>query len=528
MDLLPFLRTGRSSRPNVAGKGVRKNHEPIGIFRYLAPRVCGIVAQTKQGTMGKQYPNLIGGAWSEADRNAPNINPSNLDDVVGDFAQGSAADVARAVEAARAAQPGWARTTAQTRGDLLDRVGERLLAREAELGTLLAREEGKTLAEAKGEVQRAGRIFKYFGAEALRANGELIPSVRPGVTVEARREPVGVVGLITPWNFPIAIPAWKTAPALAYGNAVVMKPADAAPASAWALAEIVAEAGCPAGVFNLVMGRGSIVGEAMLASDGIDAISFTGSQGIGARVAAACAQRFRPFQLEMGGKNPLVVLDDADLDAAVETAANGAYFSTGQRCTASSRLIVTKGVYRAFVEKLSARIDALVVGDALDPKTHIGPVVSDEQLQQNLAYVEIGRGEGARLVKGGERISGATRGHYMRPALFADVDNSMRIAREEIFGPVAAVIPADSPEQALVLANDTPFGLSAGVCTTSLKYARMFQAELKAGMVMVNLPTAGVELQAPFGGSKSSSFGPREQGGAREFFTRIKTSYVYA
>ncbi len=478
--------------------------------------------------MGKQHPNLIGGAWTEADRDAPNINPSNLDDIVGVYAQGGGADVARAVDAARAAQPAWARATAQTRGDLLDRIGERLLARETELGTLLAREEGKTLAEAKGEVQRAGRIFKYFGAEALRAIGELIPSVRPGVTVEARREPLGVVGLITPWNFPIAIPAWKAAPALAYGNAVIMKPADNAPASAWALAEIIADAGCPPGVFNLVMGRGSVVGEALLTSDGVDGISFTGSQGIGARVAAACAQRFRPFQLEMGGKNPLVVLDDADVDGAVEIAANGAYFSTGQRCTASSRLIVTKGIYRAFVEKLAARIDTLNVGDALDPKTHIGPVVSDDQLEQNLAYVAIGRDEGAKLVKGGERLKGATPGYFMRPALFADVDNAMRIAREEIFGPVAAVIPADSPEHALSLANDTPFGLSAGVCTTSLKHARMFQAEFKAGMVMVNLPTAGVELQAPFGGSKASSFGPREQGGAREFFTRYKTSYISA
>jgi alpha-ketoglutaric semialdehyde dehydrogenase len=476
----------------------------------------------------QQHRNLIGGAWVKADRDAANINPSNLDDIVGTFAHGTAADVARAVAAAQEAQPVWRRATAQTRGDLLDRVGERILARETELGTLLAREEGKTLGEAKAEVQRAGRIFKYFGAEALRANGEVIPSVRPNVTIETRREPLGVVGLITPWNFPIAIPAWKTAPALAYGNVVVMKPADNAPASAWALAEIINDAGCPPGVFNLVMGRGSVVGEAMLNSDGVDAISFTGSQTIGARVAAACVARFRPFQLEMGGKNPLVVLDDADIDSAVEVAANGAFFSTGQRCTASSRLIVTKGVYRAFVEKLAVRVESLVVGDALDPKTQIGPVVSDDQLKQNLSYIEIGRSEGARLVKGGDLLKGATRGHYMRPALFADADNKMRISQEEIFGPVAAVIPASSPEEALAIANDTPFGLSAGVCTTSLKYARLFQAELKAGMVMVNLPTAGVELQAPFGGSRMSSFGPREQGGAREFFTRIKTSYVQA
>jgi len=478
--------------------------------------------------MGKQHPNLIGGAWVGAAHDAPNLNPSNLDEIVGVFAQGTAKDLAGAVDAARAAQPGWQRATAQTRGDLLDRVGERIMAREAELGTLLAREEGKTLAEAKGEVQRAARIFKYFAAEALRANGELIPSTRSNVTIETRREPLGVVGLITPWNFPIAIPAWKTAPALAYGNAVVLKPADYAPASAWALAEILTDAGCPPGVFNLVMGSGKQVGEALVTSDGVDGISFTGSQSVGARIAVQCAQRFRPVQLEMGGKNPLVVLDDADLDTAVEIAANGAYFSTGQRCTGSSRLIITKGIYRAFVDKLSARIDSLVVGDALDPRTHIGPVAHDAQLQQNLSYIGIGRGEGAKLVKGGDLITGATRGYFMRPALFTDGDNKMRIAREEIFGPIAVAIAADSPEHALELANDTAFGLSAGVCTTSLKYARFFQAELKAGMVMVNLPTAGVELQAPFGGTKSSSFGPREQGGAREFFTRIKTSYIHA
>ncbi len=476
----------------------------------------------------KLHSNLIAGEWVSGPSAGPDINPSNLDDVVGDFTQASIAQVATAVDAAQVAQPKWARATAQTRGDLLDKVGERILARESELGTLLAREEGKTLAEARGEVQRAGRIFKYFATEALRPHGDTIPSVRPGVTVETRREAIGVVGLITPWNFPIAIPAWKIAPALAYGNAVLIKPADITPASVWSLAQIIAEAGCPAGVFNLVMGPGRAVGEAMLKSSGINAISFTGSQTVGAAVAAECAARFRPFQLEMGGKNPLVVLDDADLDTAVEVAVNGAYYSTGQRCTASSRLIVTKGIYKKFLEKMQERLKNLVVGDALDPKTHIGPVVSESQLKNNLGYIDIGRGEGAHLAEGGDRIKGSTPGYYMRPALFTDVDNSMRIAQEEIFGPVAVMIPADDPEHALHLANDIPFGLSAGVCTTSLKYARLFQAELKAGMVMVNLPTAGVELQAPFGGTKMSSFGPREQGPlARDFYTKVKTSYVH-
>src|SRR3712207_128606 len=303
----------------------------------------------------RHHANLIGGEWVEGAGRSPNLNPSDLDDVVGEFSQGGVGDVDRAVAAAMAALPGWSRASAQVRGDVLDRVGDRLLAREAELGELLAREEGKTLAEARGEVQRAGRIFKFFAGETLRAIGDVLPSLRPGVTVEARREPVGVVGLITPWNFPIAIPAWKAAAALAYGNCVVLKPADLVPASAWALAEIIRDAGAPPGVFNLVMGRGSVVGEAIIAHRGIDAVSFTGSQTVGVRIAEACAKSFKRFQLEMGGKNPLVILHDADLDLAVEGALNGAFFSTGQRCTASSRLIVTAGVYDAFVEKLRAR-----------------------------------------------------------------------------------------------------------------------------------------------------------------------------
>jgi aldehyde dehydrogenase (NAD+) len=308
-----------------------------------------------------------------------------------------------------------------------------------------------------------------------------------------------------------------------------MKPADQTPASAHALAEIIAEAGAPTGVFNLVMGRGRVVGEAMLNHADVDAISFTGSQDVGGRVAEVCAKSLKRFQLEMGGKNPLVVLDDADLDAAVAGALNGAFFSTGQRCTASSRIIVTKGVYKAFVEKLKAALEGVVVGHALDPKSQIGPVVSESQLRQDLDYIDIGTGEGAKLAYGGERLDLATRGFFMRPALFVEVDNAMRIAREEIFGPVAGVIPANSPEHALEIANDTPFGLSAGVYTTSLKHARMFQDGMKAGMVMVNLPTAGVDHQAPFGGTKGSSFGPREQGPyAREFYTKMKTCYVQA
>lgn len=478
--------------------------------------------------MTERRANFIGGEWIEGSDWSENRSPSDVSDLIGQFAQGTARNVDDAVQAARAALPVWSRAH-QDRGDLLDRVGDRLMARKDELGELLSREEGKTLAEGKGEVERAARVFKFFAGEALRGGGDLINGARPTVAVEARREPVGVVGLITPWNFPIAIPAWKAAPALAYGNTVVMKPADLVPASAWALADIMRDCGAPAGVFNLVMGKGSVVGEALLNHPGVDAVSFTGSTGVGGRVAEACARGLKRFQLEMGGKNPLVVLADADLDAAVEAAVNGAFFATGQRCTASSRIIVDKAIYAAFLEKAEARRAALVVGHALDAKTNIGPAVSSAQLNQDLDYVEIGKGEGARLIGGGERLSLGTEGFYIAPALFADVNNSMRIAREEIFGPVASVIPADNADHALDIANDTEFGLSAGVFTQSLKQAERFKRELQAGMVMVNLPTAGVDLNAPFGGTKGSSFGPREQGPyAREFYTKIKTTYTQA
>lgn len=478
--------------------------------------------------MTTRRANLIAGDWVEGSDWSENRNPSDTADVIAAFAQGTAENVDQAVQAARSALPVWSRAH-QDRGDLLDRVGDRLMARKDELGELLSREEGKTLAEGKGEVERAARIFKFFAGEALRGGGDIIPGARPSVSVEARREPVGVVGLITPWNFPIAIPAWKAAPALAYGNTLVMKPADLVPASAWALADILRDCGAPAGVFNLVMGKGSVVGEALINHPGVDAISFTGSTGVGGRIAAACATSFKRFQLEMGGKNPLVVLADADLDSAVEAAVNGAFFATGQRCTASSRIIVDKAIYAAFLEKAEARRAALVVGHALDAKTNIGPAVSSAQLNQDLDYVEIGKAEGARLVGGGERLTLGTDGYYIAPALFADVDNSMRIAREEIFGPVASVIPANDADHALEIANDTEFGLSAGVFTQSLKQAERFKRELQAGMVMVNLPTAGVDLNAPFGGTKGSSFGPREQGPyAREFYTKFKTTYTQA
>ncbi len=473
--------------------------------------------------------NYIAGEWVEGDSVSRDDNPSDTNDVVGLYAQANAAQVETAVAAARAAVPPWSRTTPQERHDILLRASTEILARREELGKLLAREEGKTLPEAIGEVARAGQIFDFFAGETLRIPGEKLASVRPNIDVELTREPVGVVGIIAPWNFPIAIPAWKIAPALAYGNCVLFKPADLVPGSAHALAEIIVRAGAPKGVFNLLIGRGSIVGQRMLEHKNIDAITFTGSVATGRKVAAACAERMRKFQLEMGGKNPLIVLDDADLKTAVECAVNGAFFSTGQRCTASSRLIVTQGVYPRFLDAITERMKGLVVDDAVKAGTHIGPVVDQNQLDQDLSYIRIGKDEGAKLALGGDLVSRATPGFYMNPALFVDVDNAMRVAREEIFGPVTAMIPARDYEHALALANDTEFGLCAGICTTSLKYASHFKRNIEAGMAMVNVPTAGVDYHVPFGGRKGSSFGSREQGRyAAEFYTTVKTAYTLA
>src|SRR5450755_1111795 len=477
--------------------------------------------------MSEMHRNFIGGDWVAGAGAANNINPSDLSDVIGEYARADKAQADTAIAAARTAFPAWSMSSVQDRANMLDAVGNAILARKDELGRLLSREEGKTLPEGVGEVARAGQIFKFYGGEALRLAGEKIPSVRPGIDVEVTREPVGVVGIIAPWNFPIAIPAWKIAPALCYGNAIVFKPADLVPGSAHALSEIISRSGLPKGVFNLVMGRGSVVGEVLLNSRDVDAITFTGSVSTGRKVASACVARMRKFQLEMGGKNPMIVLDDADLKTAVECAVNGAFFSTGQRCTASSRLIVTQGIYSRFAEAMVERMQGLVVDDALKAGTHIGPVVDQNQLDQDLSYMRIGVDEGAKLALGGERVQRATPGFYMNPALFTDVDNSMRIAQEEIFGPLTAMIPARDYEHALALANDTEFGLCAGICTTSLKYSSHFKRNIEAGMAMVNLPTAGVDYHVPFGGRKGSSFGTREQGHyAVEFYTIVKTAYT--
>jgi len=473
------------------------------------------------------HQNFIAGRWTDGSEAADNVNPSNTNEIVGVYARASREDALTAIAAARAAFPTWSRSGIQQRHDILKKVGDELLARKDELGLLLAREEGKTLPEATGEVIRAAQIFDFFSGEVLRLSGDKVASTRPGIDVEITREPVGVVGIITPWNFPIAIPAWKIAPALAYGNTVVFKPAELVPGSAWALADIIARAGVPEGVFNLVMGRGSTVGAAMLDDPRVDAITFTGSVVTGRKVAAACVEHMRKVQLEMGGKNPLVVLDDADLAIAVDCAANGAFFSTGQRCTASSRLIVTEGIHDRFVSALTEKLKTLSIDDAVKQGTHIGPVVDQSQLDQDMSYIEIGQKEGAKLAWGGERLDRENPGFFLQPALFTETGADMRINREEIFGPVASVMRVKDYEAALAAANDTVFGLSAGICTTSLKHASHFKRNAEAGMVMVNLPTAGVDYHVPFGGRKGSSYGPREQGRyAAEFYTTVKTAYT--
>ncbi|MDQ1187343.1 aldehyde dehydrogenase family protein [Agrobacterium larrymoorei] len=474
------------------------------------------------------HQNLIGGEWIGSDT-SKNINPSDTNEVVGLYAQASAEDAKQAIAAAKAAFPAWSRSGILERHAILKKTADEILARKDELGALLAREEGKVLAEGIGETIRAAQIFDFFAGEALRLAGEVIPSARPNIGVEVTREPLGVIGIITPWNFPIAIPAWKIAPALCYGNTIVFKPADLVPGCAWAIVDILHRAGLPKGVLNLVMGRGSVVGQAMLDSPDLAGITFTGSTGTGKRVAASSLPFNRKFQLEMGGKNPFVVLDDADLGVAVEAAANSGFYSTGQRCTASSRIIVTEGIHDKFVAALSERLAKINVGNALSKDTHVGPVVDEKQLKQDCDYIEIGKKEGAKLAFGGEVLKRETPGFFLQPTLFTEATNDMRISREEIFGPVASVIRVKDYDEALAVANDTPFGLSSGIATTSLKHATHFKRNAEAGMVMVNLPTAGVDFHVPFGGRKASSFGPREQGKyANEFFTTVKTAYTLA
>ncbi|MEZ5886565.1 MAG: aldehyde dehydrogenase family protein [Paracoccaceae bacterium] len=471
----------------------------------------------------------IAGSWRDASSAIESRNPSDLSDVIGEYAQAGSAELDEALAAARAAQTVWWRAGVQKRHDVLMAIGSELMARADEIGRLVSREEGKPLAEGRGEVYRAGQFFTYFAAEALRNQGDLAESVRPGIEIDVRREPVGVVAVISPWNFPVATPAWKIAPALAFGNAVVWKPANLTVASAAALAEIIARQDIPAGLFNLVAGPGRAVGQRLVESRHVDAISFTGSVPVGRGIAASAIANMTKVQLEMGSKNPILVMDDADLDLAVAHAANAAFGGTGQKCTAASRLIVHEAVHDAFVEKLVAAARALKVDHALKAGTQIGPVASAGQLAQNLDYVAIGKAEGAELLCGGDRLNRETDGYYMAPAVFVGTRNDMRINREEMFAPITCVIKAGSYDAALAIANDSEFGLTAGIMTRSLARASHFRANMRAGCVMVNLPTAGTDYHVPFGGRGASSYGSREQGRyAAEFYTTVKTAYVAA
>ena len=472
----------------------------------------------------RQLAHYIDGRWESAAPAFDSLNPSDTRDVVARVPGDDGTAINAAVAAAKAAFPAWATATLEVRSDILDRIGSIIMARREELARLMSREEGKTIPESLGEVVRTARIFKFFAGEALRMRGDTVDSSRPDIETATYREPIGVFGLITPWNFPLAIPAWKSAPALAFGNTVVMKPSELTPTLAVVLAEIIHEAGTPHGVFNLVLGGGA-AGGALSAHPDVDGISFTGSQVTGARVASAALAHQARFQLEMGGKNPLVVLDDCEFDRAVEVALDGAFFATGQRCTASSRLIVTEGVYDRFVQSLAERIAALRVGDALDPQTQMGPLASQGQLEKTLSYVSIAKEQGGRCFGGGQ-LQLDKPGYYAAPALIADTTLDMRINNEEVFGPVASVTRVRNYEEALAAANAGQFGLSAGIVTTSLKYARHYTRNVRAGMVMVNLPTAGVDYHIPFGGSRKSSYGAREQGfAAIEFYSQLKTGY---
>ncbi len=476
--------------------------------------------------IGKNY---IAGRWQAGESEVENRNPSDLSDLIGVYAQADADQLQQTLEQAKVAQREWAAYGIERRQAVLMAIGNEMMANAEALGTLLSREEGKPLAEGKGEVYRAGQFFTYYAAECLRLTGENADSVRDGVEIDVRREPVGTVAVISPWNFPTATASWKIAPALCYGNAVVWKPANITPASAVALTEIIEKQDIPTGLFSLVMGAGSSIGNQLVESKMIDAISFTGSVPVGKGIAAAAIQNLTRVQMEMGSKNALAVMDDSDLDLAVTLALGGAFGGTGQKCTASSRLVVHQKVHDAFVEKLIAGAKAMKVGHALEEGTQMGPVVSDTQLRENLAYVELGQSEGAELACGGVELEMQSKGYYMSPGIFLNTSNDMKINREEMFAPLTSVIKVGGYEEALAVVNDTNFGLTSGIVTRDIARATHFRRNARTGVVTVNLPTAGTDYHVPFGGRGDSSYGPREQGKiAAEFYTIVKTAYISA
>jgi len=479
----------------------------------------------------KVFKNYINGEWTESrsGKTFPNINPANTDETVGLFQASNADDVNDACAAAVAAQQAWAELPATRRGEYLFKAAELVEARLAQLGEEMTREEGKTLPEALGEVKRAINIFRYFGGEGSRQFTYQVPSERENVVCYTIRKPLGTVALITPWNFPSAIPAWKLAPALVSGNTVVLKPASLAPLSSYRLVEALHEAGIPRGVINYVTGSGGAVGDPLTSHAGIKAVSFTGSTSVGNALYAKVSERKIRIQLEMGGKNPTIVLKDADLDYAADTLINGAFFSTGQKCTACSRAVIERSIFEPLVEKLIEKTRKLKVGNGLAQGVQIGPAVDADQLKTDLDYIEIAKKEGAELLCGGNRLTGAgyDKGYFIEPAIFSGVSSAMRIAQEEVFGPVLALMVAEDLDDAVRIANDVKFGLSASIISKDLTRVHQFINRIEAGLITVNLPTAGVEYQLPFGGTKESSYGMREQGPqALDFYSETRTVYL--
>ncbi|WP_309118225.1 alpha-ketoglutaric semialdehyde dehydrogenase GucD [Paenibacillus sp.] len=476
------------------------------------------------------YGNYIGGAWVAAAGGAtvPSVNPANRS-VVGVVPASTRADLDRAVEAANEARRAWRKLTGAQRGTLLYKAADLMERRLDEIGATMTREMGKTFAEAKGETARGVAILRYYAGEGMRKTGDVIPATDAEALMYTTRVPLGVVGAITPWNFPVAIPIWKIAPALIYGNCVVWKPATDTAVTAAKVMACFHEAGFPAGTIQMVVGGGREIGQGMAEHPGIHGLTFTGSNAVGKQVGAAAFARGAKYQLEMGGKNPIVVAADADLELAVEATINGGLRSTGQKCTATSRVIVVKDVYDAFRAKLLDKVATLKVGDGMQPDTWLGPCANESQYDTVLSYIRHGVEEGAQLVFGGTKPADEALkdGFYVTPAVFEGVTSRMKIAQEEIFGPVLALLRAESLEEAIELANDVEYGLSASLYTKNIGQALAFVQEIDAGLVRVNAETAGVELQAPFGGMKQSSSHSREQGQAAiEFYTSVKTVFL--
>ena len=477
------------------------------------------------------YQNFIGGEWikSSASKSAPNVNPANTDDVIGDIPLATREEARRAVEAAAEAFAKWRSTPAPTRGRIVAQAAKLLERSKEELAQILTSEEGKTIAESRGELQRSINVAEFCAGESRRLTGETIPSELPSNFAYTIKQPLGVVACVTPWNFPVAIPVWKIAPALVAGNTVVFKPATLTPATATRIVELFEEAGIPPGVLNLILGSGSEAGDEIINHPAVKAVSFTGSNGVGIRLYEQASRRGAKVQCEMGGKNPVVVLEDCDIDLAVESTTQGAFGSTGQRCTATSRAVVVNQIADEFVQRIAKRAQSMRIGAGIDPQTEMGPSVDENQFKTVLRYIDVGREDGATMICGGERVTGDgfDKGYFVKPTLFDHVTPDMRIAREEIFGPVLAVLRVKDFDEAMQVANDSEFGLSSSIFTNDASRIFRFVEEIETGMTHINSPTTGGEAHIPFGGIKGTGIGDREQGStALDFYTDLKVVYV--